>query len=772
MDNELAEATPTEPVQPASHLVHSVMHFLRVVRYRKDVVLAAMVVAFLLGSLYYATATRVYQSKASLLILQAGGEVNTPSMSAEGSKREIMPTYQRLIKSAVVLRGAIRNLHPKHRVDLSSIPQDKWVETLANNLSAAAVRRTNIIEVSYRSKDAESAAAVIRAVIESYLDFIDKTHRGTAGEIIRVLTKEKGDLEETLQDKQQKLLAARRMFGDLGLERGGHIVHPLVQRAIRLNEALIEAQEKRIEHQSFLASLQAAVRNGEDLQQHTMAAEAAVGREILLTGLGFNSQDADVQAKLERTLLDDRATLQTLSRGLGPNHPKVVGVQERIHLTEQYLRGYHTKVTRRLTELRDRQLGPMLTQMLQQAVAKAWSHENSLRHSYDQARTEAIQLNGDLAQLEILEHDVKRLRDFHDVMVNRIANIDLRQEHGDIRATVVEEPVPLKRPVSPRLSIVVIACLFSSLAVGGAVVYVLDILDDRFRSPEELQAHLGVPVLALVRKLEIDEASGLAGVQTNVAPDASQSEAFRTLRTAIAFSTHDSERVVVSSSEPGDGKTTILVNLAVSLAQSGKKTLLIDADLRRPGLTALVGMKTMDGLTDILRSDKDILELTARHVCSTDVEHLDVLPSGIRRPNPAELLAGPNFADLLAWADTIYDQILIDSPPVLAVSDAQMIGRLVDGVVLVVNSEKNRRHAVVRTVESFAKFGVHVFGVVANRVMIGDGYGYGYGYGYEYGQDADELDDMKSHSADALTGDFAATNEKAPLEGIVPRRVA
>jgi capsular exopolysaccharide synthesis family protein len=573
-----------------------------------------------------------------------------------------------------------------------------------------------------------------------------------------ILLTEKVQLEKNLETKQGELLEARRAFGDLGIKPGGQVVHPLVQRAIRLNEAMVEVQEKRLEMQSALAAIQGALRRGEDLKQHLLAVEEAVGREILLTGLGFNTRDAGVQANLERSLLEDQAELKTADKYLGPNHPRIAEITERIRATQQYMTDYQDRLTNRLNQLQDTQLGPMLLQMLSQALGKAWEQETALRNSFDQASREAVKLNGDLAQLEILEHDSKRLQGLYDVLVDRIANTDLRQERGDIWARVVKEPTALPRPVSPRLAVVAFVCLVGSLAIGCATVYVLDVLDDRFRSPEELRVRLGVPVLAMVRQLDVSGGSGFDGVQTHVAPDGVESEAFRTLRTALAFSPHETERIVVSSSEPGDGKTTVLVNLAVSSAQSGRRTLLIDADLRRPGLTSLLGLKGEEGLSGLLRGDQDVATTASQSIRKTPVPHLDVLTSGPRRPNPSELLAGPRFADLLAWAESNYDQVLIDSPPVLAASDAQIIGRSVDGVILVVHTEKNRRRVVVRAVDGFTSLGIRLVGVVVNRVRprgVGDyGYGYGYGYVYEDRETDTQVPEMEQDS-DAAQGEPA-----------------
>ena len=164
--------------------------------------------------------------------------------------------------------------------------------------------------------------------------------------------------------------------------------------------------------------------------------------------------------------------------------------------------------------------------------------------------------------------------------------------------------------------------------------------------------------------------------------------------------------------------------------------------------------------------------MPAKLVHSTDLEGLDVIPAGPRRPDAAELLSGKNFADLLAWAEGRYDQILVDCPPVLAVSDAQIVGRLVDGVVIVVTPEKNHRRLVSRACDSFLAAGVNVFGVVANRIseQAGKGYGYGYGYGYSYGEseppegdqpDSTEHSDALATSWDELAGGAKQTPRRA-----------
>ena len=773
MSTDISLQTGELEAHPRAHALHTLVQFVRVVRYRQTVLLAAMAVATLLGGLYYATAVRLYQAKASLLVLQTGADVTNTTMTAEGVRQGLMPTYERLFSSAVVLEGAVKYLEPEDRIDLESVPRETWSNNIRLRLTASTVRLTNIIEISYRSKSPQAAVSVVNAVLRSYLEFMDKTHKGTAGELINVFTKEKTQLEQRLAQKQEEVLWARQRFGDLGIRAESNVVHPIVQRVIELNDSLIKAQQKRLEEQSSLSSIQAAIRNGEDLQQYFLALEGSVGRELVMAGLGFNPQDVTLQADLEKSLLEDQAELHTLQEYFGPVHPRVVQVQQRIGMNRQYLASYQTKVSERLAQMRDKQLGPLLLQMGRQRLNEAWQHEASLQMTFEQARVEAVALIGDRERLQLLEHDLKFLRDLRDVLLNKIASVDLRQDHGDIRTAVVSEPTLPINPVWPKLSLVAAGCLALGLGSGLGLIYVLDILDDRFRSPDELRNQLGVPVLAIVRQMEDLHTVGLENIQAHVAPDAVAAEAFRTLRTTLAFSGQDTARLVISSPEPGDGKTTVLSNLAVSFHQAGKRTLLIDGDMRRPGLTSQMGLKGQAGLADFLVSDAAVAT-AAENLVRTLADGLDFLPAGGRRLNPGELLAGQRFADLLAWAETRYDQILIDSPPSLAAADAAIIGRMVDGVVLVIQPKKNRRRLVKRAAETFTTVGVNLLGIVVNRVG-GDktdviyGYGADSGYGYGYGHD----DSGGTNTADDQpSGSPAPAEHEAPVGGILPRRVA
>jgi len=718
-------------------LVPATLRFLRIVRYRQNMIITMLCIAALVGTGYYALATRYYQSTAKLLIVQQH-EDQLSTVGDHVASDNTMATHRELVVSPVVLKNAIENLAPEHRVYFQRKSPRKWVATLANNLMAKTVRRTNFIEVRYQCQNPEVAAATVRAIIESYLQFVENTHKGTAGEVVDVLTTERTKLETSLNGKQHELQKFRQKVGHIAVSSDDGVVEPIVKRAIFLNDNLMVAQQKRLELQASLASIETALENGEDVHQYLASVEEIVGRQMMLASLGLSKQDLDLLSQREKDLLDVQAELKRQSRFLGPNHEEILSLQDEAESIANYLQTYRSSVGHRFDTISNTELGPVVKRMLKQSVAQAVRKEEQILTSFAEARSEAARHSGDLVKLQMLEREVARLETQYDMLFEKIAAVDIRQVQAPIQATVVEEPLPNQTPVTPRLQKVVLASLLGGLILGGVIVYVQDVLDDRFSSPEEMAAQLGVPVLAIVRPLEPLDAEGMESIHTNVDPHSFTTEAFRTLRTTINLNANVTERLLISSSEPGDGKTTISANLAVSFAQAGRRTLIIDADLRKPGLTVLLGMKGQVGVSDVLVEGGDIAGQAEKIVRQTDVDCLDVIPAGLRRPNPAELLSGSSLAELLAWADSRYDQVLVDCPPVLAVSDAQIVGRLVDGAILVVRPDKNHRRLVLRACENFTSTGTSVIGVVANSLSsesngaydynYSDGYGYGYGH--------------------------------------------
>ena len=609
------------------------------------------------------------------------------------------------------------------------------------------MRHTSLIDVSYRSESPEAAKAIVRTVVDAFMDFVEEHHENVSVEIVSLLDEERRKIEEQLLHEQSELLVVKHRVRDLGLREGSTVTHPAVQRVVRLNESLVDVQNTRLELKATLAALQAAVKRGEDLRHHLVAVEPTVGRELMMGTLGLNPQLIEAVGNTERKLTEDKAKLQTWLEQLGPQHPEVIRLTRTVENEEDFLANYHRSIRHRLADAQNTELGPMLLSIVGRKLLEAEAHEGELLQEYAVAEQEAVSQNDRMAELQVAEHDVTRLQRLHDTLLNRITNVDINQNRSDVRVAIVSGAFAANRPVAPRLKFVVLFCLLAGVGGGIAFVYVLDVMDDRFRSPEEIKEQLGTSVLGIVRELKVSDAKGADAISVHVEPSAVECEAFRTLRTALAFAGQDMERIAVTSSEPGDGKTTVLANLATAYAQAGKKTLVIDADLRKPGLTKLFDLRGKRGLSEVLRLDGDIRNACVESIRNTGIPKLDILPCGPRPSDPAELLSRRRIADVIAWAEGVYDQVLVDCPPMQAASDAALVGREVDGVLLVVQPSENHRRAVIRSVESLRSMKINLVGVVTNRVAVRkgsyyeEGYGYGLGYGCGPGYGAEEGDD-------------------------------
>jgi len=731
-DSENLVFTETE-LGPTSEFIPVLMRLLRTIRHRKKVVFSTMYIVWLAGAAYYFLATRDYESTAKLLIVEQKQD-QLSSVSDHDNSGNTMATHRELVKSPVVIQSAIQMLTPEQRIDLQGVSPQKWVEIIGSRLSTRVTRKTNLIEVSYQSLDPEAAAAVVRAIIHSYLQFVDETHKGTAGEFVDVLKTGYSDRQRELDAKQTELQLYRRKIGHLAVGSNDQGVQPMIQRMSNLNDAWTAAQVERLDLQATEAAVKIGLERGEDINQHLTSIESTLGKQMMLASMGLSSQDLQLVNEQQKRMFAAQEELEKLSTAYGPNHPHLTDLKKQIAGLDEFLKTYRTGAGQRFNSMGDVVSKSVVLSMLERTVREAEQKELQLFQALEEARTEAAQQSDHIVQLQIMEHDVQRLETYLDSLSEKIDTFDISQVQAPIKATVVREPLPGLNPVSPQLRLVLIVCFMVGTILGVLIAYVQDLLDDRFNSPEELSTQLGVPILAMVRKLDPLEGEGFAAIHTHALPNSAETEAFRTLRTALSLNGEVCDRILVSSSEPDDGKTTISANLAVALAQAGKRTLVLDADLRRPGFTAMLNLKGQPGVADILASDQPPEETAPPLVLSTEVEGLDILPVGLRRPNPAELLSSSTFVELLAWADSKYDRVIVDCPPVLAVSDAQVVGQVVDGAILVVRPEKNHRRSVIKAVESFQATGCRVLGVVANGLSNeSSAYGYGYGYGYDYG---------------------------------------
>lgn len=334
------------------------------------------------------------------------------------------------------------------------------------------------------------------------------------------------------------------------------------------------------------------------------------------------------------------------------------------------------------------------------------------------------------AQLQSLQSHLVGLQQTYGTLLGFSSN------NGSNLLTVVDAAVPPAGPSSPRVLLNTLLAALVGLMLAVGIAFFAEYLDDTLKSPEAVEAVTGLPTLGTIIRMQGDDnRSVIYRLATILYPRSPAAEGYRTLRTNLEFASldHPARIILVTSAIPGEGKTTTAANLAVVFAQTGHDTLIVDADLRKPGVHKIFGLGNAQGLTGLLRSDEVTVDEVAQ---PTEQPHLRVITTGALPPNPAELLRSARMQTVIERLAGAAEFVIVDSPPLQAVTDAAILSSLVDGTVLVVDAGRTRSGAVVHGRDALAKVGALVLGVALNRLsesMAGGYYYYDYygGYGAE-----------------------------------------
>ena len=397
---------------------------------------------------------------------------------------------------------------------------------------------------------------------------------------------------------------------------------------------------------------------------------------------------------------------------------------------------------------------------VREGYALAQHRERLLRRQVEQQRALVNRLSDDFIQYNILKRDSETNRTLYEGLLQRLKEAGVSAGLRASNIAVLDRAEVPELPHRPRKLLNAALGLFTGLLAGIILAFFKEHTNTLVRTPEQVEQMTGLSLLAViprgrsqaagkvvVRRIEAPAAGRLqapAGSSQGTAaaaalaptgpkfqwePEAALSEAYRMLRSSILLGCDDSmRRILVTSSQPEEGKTTVSLNLACSLAQLGRDVLLVDADLRRPNCARQLGIKARRGLTDYLQGLAEIQDV----ITETPIDGLHLAAAGRSSAPASDLLYSPRLAALLDQAADRFEHVIVDSPPSLVLSDARTISQMVEGVVLVV-SDQTEAGALARTKQTFDETGVRLLGFVMNRVNLDNlDYGYYRDYGYSY----------------------------------------
>jgi len=728
--------------KPDKRGFHALLRFLRVVNRHRLILVGFVVATAFLAVVRHQRLPKVYESTARLMVRQTNIDPSTHSASMS---REVLTTYRQFLLSDGVLISTVDTLTEKPP-ELKGYPdRNQWPYVLRENmLDVSFSDEDNVVTVKCRSQDPESTATVIRSLANASSRFMRNDQQEEMKETAKNLETKAEEVQERFFKLQQDQLKARKACGDLAINERSEASHPLVQRVSRLNDSLTTVRSRRIELDAMLKSAQHHVSTGADLTASLQKLESIVGANAIARVPGTTGNKPQLVAKLEDELAQKFARHQGLRQHFGSGHSEIQRLETEIRVHRLRVDAAKQDLQRQVSVgLRSPEIGQWLLNTISAELSASQQYEMSLDEEYQESLKAAQSLSDTLAGIQTADRELDTLRELHSSLLTRLNSINVQPGSGESRPTVLTEPLVPERPVSPVLTQAIAGFCTIGIVLALGIIYIIDLLDDRLRSPEEVRDELGLPVLGIIRKLPTEEVEA-ATIYVHGFPQTPHAECFRTLKTAITLSQGETKCLAVTSTEASEGKTTTTVNLAASFAQTGVRTLLIDADMRRPGLSRLLDVRGNGGLSEVLRADSGIPELCQERVVSTEVPLLDILPCGPRILNAGMLLSMPSLADVLDWAVSEYDQVIVDCPPTLPVSDAAIVGRYVDGMLFLMNPDKTHRRSVARAVDQLRAMDLRIVGIVANTSLseeknsYGYQYGYGYGYGSNYGYGHDE----------------------------------
>lgn len=698
----------------------------RVIQRRKWGILGLAVFLSLLAAVVVSMMTPIYKSTVTILVEQNKAKLLSIDEIYSGisSDQSHYQTQVELLQSNALMEAVVDRLKlttnplfdPREQ---HSVVQDvlaslgfgtaKMTEqeirkntanALSGMVSVEGSKKSQLIKVSVSSSDRQLAATIANAVADAYIEMdmearFKMTQKATDW-MNSHLTSLKANLEKserTLQEyrEQHNLIDTK----NLSLSGATSQLETMIRNLVEAR--LVRAQAKN------------------NLDQVTRSK----GNELSMPIVQRNP----LVANLMGTVAEHERKVSELSNRYGSEHPKLLQAQAELKQAKQNLQNQVADVV----------------SGLEREYEVARTNEAALAAAVAETKQGIQGTNRKEFELTALEREVKSNRDLYDMFMGRLKETSTSSDLQSLVARVVDPAITSDVPVKPKKRMIVSLAFVFSLMLGVAVAFMLEYLDTSVRSAEDAERKLGLPMLAAVPLIEL-AAGQSAGLYYRDAPKSLFAESVKTIRTGILLSgiDHPKKTLVVTSSVPGEGKTTVAINLALAHAQT-KRVLLIDADMRRPSIAKVLGLdNTHPGLSML------VLGMVKLEACVYKIEGstLEVLTAGSIPPNPLELLLSEKFKELLAELGEKYDAIFIDSPPVQLVSDAVVLASMATGVVFVLKADATPFQLARRAIRTLQRGGAPMFGIVLNQANFKKEEYYGgygkYNYHSYYGEDADK----------------------------------
>lgn len=578
--------------------------------------------------------------------------------------------------------------------------QEPEAETVSNQISSIirknikvdSVKGSHIVSISYSDPNPEIAQLIVNSIAQAYKDELLEMKMQNVNYSLVWLTRKADEEKQRLQELEKNLQEYTRKYDVITVENKVAIIP---QKIAGFSTQLAEAQSQRNELE-------------EVYQQITSRQNDSAALESL--PIFANNQTLQL---LRNKISETDKNIAELSKKYGPKHPQMIKAEN------------ERKVLVREKEKEIKRI----TQLTQNDLALAYAREKNIENLLQDTKKEVLRLNERLMQYQVLERDVETSRVLYDSLLKNVKEQGATNELQDVKVWAVQKAQIPERPDKPRKKLnILLGIVFGSMG-GIGLAFFLEYLDNSIGAPDEIEKRFKVPVLGVVENI--------SGPRRNLdtlledEPQSSYSESYKMIRSMVLLSTadHPPRSILITSSVPSEGKTTVTVNFAKTLAMLGNRVLTIDCDLRKPNLHAVFGLFTQEGLSAYLAGTADLKSVLVKYK-----ESIDVIPAGQIPPNPSELLSSRKMKELLVSMSKEYDFILLDSAPILSVTDSLTLASLTDGTILITQANKSTNDMLSKSLKRLQSIESPLLGIIVNRAKKMNVSDYNYlGYYGSYG---------------------------------------
>jgi polysaccharide biosynthesis transport protein len=634
---------------------------------------------------YYQTQLRILQGRelstraASRLKLQS-----VPEFNGAG------PTPTRLSQIMTFVKGKL--LAPFKGSSAPAKPgeanEDDLVEAFRGRIGVVQVRNSHLVDMTFVSSDPAFAAQAVNVLAEEYVKQNLEFRQSNANKTLQFLQSEVVKQQGIVQDRERRMAEYREDQNANSLDESQNIVF---SRLNQVNDAVTRARSARIQREA----------------QYKQVMEADAKERGSLTAISANPLVQNSRARLTEL---ERERVRLLER-YGDRHPDVQKINSQIADAQRQV---DVEIDRTVQAIRN-------------DYQAALAEERSLTGDLEAQKAAASDLGRKSVDYSVLEREAESDRQVYQALLQRENELRVISSNSANNVRLLERARLPGGPYTPDIRRAWTMAMLLGLGLGVAAAFVIDYLDDTVKTPDDIRWKLKLPFLGVVPKVHGNERPLLS---ETVPPHFG--EAFRALRTAMvnASSDRDTKVICTTSSQPLEGKTTTTVNMALALAIGGARVLVIDADLRRPSLHKALKIANEKGLAELLSDHTRMRDVVRR----TSHPNLVAITAGDPPTNPSELLAGDRMRTLIRQlSQSPFDWVLIDTPPVLAVTDAVILAPLVSGVTFIVGAEMTRWRMAERAIETLQQGQPKSIAAVLNRVDLErNRYYYWRYYGHQY----------------------------------------